>query len=159
MNYPQCREIKHLYLTGKTRIFDCDLIILKDDFGVLRYILKEPAIINNYIIPEKSVTYGFYWLNHPYTLYRWYDERGKSLGDYFNIADEVKISPQQFEWRDLIIDIFIDQKGRVAILDENELPKNLDTKLTNYIRRATGKVLRSHSEILNETNRLAARLF
>jgi len=159
MNYPHCREVKHLLLTGKTRFFDCERLSFQNDCGILKYILKDPITVNNQILPPDTITYGFYWQNRPYTLYRWFDPQGSHLGDYFNIADQVKLSPVQFEWRDLIVDIFISPQGGIAILDEDELPSELDTELARKIHQATNYILQNYTSILRESDRLAGRLF
>ncbi|MFH1213465.1 MAG: DUF402 domain-containing protein [Candidatus Neomarinimicrobiota bacterium] len=132
---------------------------LKNDFGILRYILRESIIVNKLKLPENTVTYGFYWQNRPYTLYRWFDPQGFHLGDYFNIADSVHLSPEQFEWRDLIVDVFISQQGRATVLDEDELPADLDIDLSACIHRATEHIIRNYTNILSEASLLADTLF
>ena len=69
MIYPACREVKHL-LSGEVRTFDCELIFLDEDFGILRYILEKPYVVNNQILPKNTQTYAFYWESQPFTLYR-----------------------------------------------------------------------------------------
>jgi hypothetical protein len=159
MNYPNCREVKHLLLTGETRIFYCERLFFQKDCGILKYVLENTVTVNNQILPQNTVTYGFYWRNRPYTLYRWFDPQGVRLGDYFNIADHVNLSPSQFEWRDLIVDIFISPQGVINVLDEDELPPDLEGKLARYIHQATGHVLQNFASILSESDRLAGKLF
>lgn len=159
MNYPRCREVKYLLLTGKTRVFDCERLSFQNDRGILKYILKDTITVNNQILPQDTITYGFYWQKRPYTLYRWFDPQGAHLGDYFNIADRVNLNPAQFEWRDLIVDIFISPQGKITVLDEDELPPDLNSELARNIHQATGQVLQNFVSILSETDRLAGRLF
>jgi len=158
MIYPACREVKHL-LSGEVRTFDCELISLDEDFGILRYILEKPYVVNNQILPENTQTYAFYWESQPFTLYRWFAPQGGHLGDYFNIADRIHLSNLQFEWRDLIVDVFVSPQGKISLLDENELPADIDGNLARYIDQSTQFIIGNHRKILSELNSLTAKLF
>jgi len=158
MIYPACREVKHL-LSGEVRTFDCELIFLDEDFGILRYILEKPYVVNNQILPKNTQTYAFYWESQPFTLYRWFAPQGGHLGDYFNIADRIHLSNLQFEWRDLIVDVFISPQGEISMLDENELPADIDANLARYIDQSTQFIIGNHRKILSELNSLTAKLF
>lgn len=158
MKYPDCREVKYL-LTGEIRIYDCELLSLGDDIGILRYILEKQHTVSSQVLPKNTQTYACYWATRPYTLYRWYSPQGEHLGDYFNIADQVRLNRTQFEWRDLVVDIFISPQGRVLILDECELPPDINSDLLNFIQQATKSIIRNYKAILNETDILLNRYF
>jgi len=158
MKYPGCREVKYL-LSGEIRTYDCELLFLDDDIGILRYDHERPYTVNNQVLPKNTSTFAFYWPIRPFTLYRWFSPRGEHLGDYFNIADRIHLNHNQFEWRDLIVDIFVSQQGRVTILDESELPADLDEKLGQYISQAVIKIIKNYKNILNETDLLLKELF
>ena len=127
----KCLEIKNLLAGGK-RIFECELIYTDYQFGILKYVLEKSYTVSNLLLPEGAITYAFYWVDRPYTLYKWYQGR-KNLANYFNIADRITLSDNKFEWRDLIVDILISPKGIVEVLDEDELPDTISEKLRTYI--------------------------
>jgi len=158
MIYPTCREVKHL-LSGEVRTFDCELIALNKNLGILRYILEKPYLVNNLILPEHTQTYAFYWELRPFNLYRWFDRQGEHLGDYFNVADQIRLSSFQFEWRDLVVDVFITPQGELSVLDENELPTDIGESLAHYIDQATQLIIGNHKKILGELDSLITKLF
>jgi len=152
LNGKGCTETKIL-LTGSIQRYKCELLYLKNTFGILRYIVdKEYTIADMQLIPG-DVTTALYWTDRPYTLYIWQKSAStKDVAYYFNIADSISLLPDEFSWRDLIVDIFIDTDGMVHVLDENELPPNLPPTLQCYILAAKSHILRGYREIIAEAN-------
>ncbi len=62
-----------------------------------------------------------------YNVYHWLDRAGQTLGYYFNICDETRITAEVIEWRDLTVDVLAIPGGRLDVLDEHELPAELPT--------------------------------
>ena len=150
-----CRERKR-YLSGKTAVFECELMHLESDFGILRYILDRQAEVGPVVLHPGDVTYAFYWPRRPYNLYWWQHPDGSTIAHYFNLADRVALSAEQFSWRDLVVDILALPDGRVHVLDEEELPSGIDDVLKRYIREAKKQVLDNHACISAEAARLLA---
>lgn len=148
-----CTEIKNLLAGGRVT-FNCKLVALNKEPGILKYILKKKYKVGSLILPKGSITYAFYWINRPYTLYKWFDKNGKILGNYFNIADSISLTENEFKWRDLIVDILVSPKGVLEVLDENEVPYDLDGKLMNYIKNSKNLILREYKFIIEETDEL-----
>lgn len=143
-------EIKHL-LNGGKRVYKCELIYKDRASGILKYVLERQYEVSGLILPAKSVTYAFYWSARPYTLYRWYYNE-KNIGNYFNIADRIELKDAEFSWRDLVVDILIQSEQEPVILDEHELPADIQASLLEYIHSATNFVLKSYKDILAETD-------
>ncbi len=148
-----CIEIKNLLAGGRVT-FNCKLVALNKKSGVLEYILENEYKVNSLILPEGTITYAFYWKDRPFTLYKWFDKNKNILGNYFNIADSIKLTENEFEWRDLIIDILVSPKGVLEVLDEDELPYDLNEKLMKYIENSKNLILREYEFIINETDKL-----
>lgn len=154
---PICIE-KKLTLAGKEKLFECELVHVNKDFGVLKYVIQRNNDIDGLKLSPGDITYGLYWTDRPYTLYVWIVNQGKDRAYYFNIADRVSLQPSEFIWRDLTIDILIDPDLRVHLLDEHELPADLNADLSNYIQSTKNLVLRRHREIMLEADSLIEKL-
>ncbi len=153
-----CIELKRK-LIGKNQTYECKLIDLQPDYGLLKYILPCSYQVDNLFLPPNSLTYAFYWPARPYTLYRWYwPDKGGPLGNYFNIADQVELSPPVFSWRDLMVDILITPQDQIKVLDEEELPEAISPEMREYIKNAKSLIINNYNNILNNTDEIMKRL-
>ena len=148
-----CTEKKRL-LSGTEVTYDCELVALSDKLGILKYSIDRQWQVGSVTLQPGAVTYGFYWPDRPHVLYKWLDKSGDALGDYFNIADSVILSEQEFSWRDLVVDILVLPTGQVEVLDEDEIPEYLDEELRHYIESAKRMLLRNCQEVAAETSAL-----
>ena len=147
-----CKEIKE-YLNGDTREFLCQLLKFEEKKGILKYKIKKNHDVNGTILNPGDITYGFYWANRPFNLYKWQNPAGQLKGNYFNIADKVKLSRKIFHWRDLILDILVKpEQNETIIIDEDELPKDLDRRLKEYIFSSKKYILQNYQDILQKTD-------
>jgi len=145
-----CKEKKRL-LSGTEVTYDCELVALSDRLGILKYSIDQQWQVGSLILQPGAVTYGFYWPDRSYVLYKWLSEDGDVLGDYFNIADSVMLSAQEFSWRDLVVDILVLTTGQIEVLDEDEMPESLDEELRDYIESVKQMLLRNYPAVIMET--------
>ena len=145
-----CKEKKRL-LSGTEVTYDCELVALSDRLGILKYSIDQQWQVGSLILRPGTVTYGFYWPDRSYVLYKWLSEDGDVLGDYFNIADSVMLSAQEFSWRDLVVDILVLTTGQIEVLDEDEMPESLDEELRDYIESVKQMLLRNYPAVIMET--------
>ncbi len=144
-----CVEQK-VMLSGELHEYHCDLALFTDTFGVFRYIIDREYHVDGITLHPGEVTTAFYWTNRPYTLYTWrHDKPGWEIY-YFNIADRVSLARTEFVWRDLVVDILVDEHKKVHILDEDELPSDLNPELRDYIERAKHHLLTHYHQIIAE---------
>jgi predicted RNA-binding protein associated with RNAse of E/G family len=151
-----CKEKKR-HLSGAEVIFECELVALDDRFGILKYVIDRQWQVQSLTLRPGTVTYAFYWVDRPYNLYWWLDESGETVGHYFNLADSVGLSAQEFVWRDLVIDILVLPSGQARVLDEEEVPASLDEGLRVYIEAGKRRVLRDHRAIIKEATGMLDR--
>ena len=130
-----CVEFKET-IDGKVRSYTCEMMRYSQSQVILRYVLPEEVMVERVVLPIATVTYAFYWPDKPFTLYKWYDPHGQKLADYFNIADRVKIGEHAVRWRDLVVDLLCLPDSTVKILDEDEIPPQLNKKLLRKIMNA-----------------------
>jgi predicted RNA-binding protein associated with RNAse of E/G family len=152
----RCLEKKR-YLSGAEVTFACNLVALEKGFGILKHVIDRQWQVSSLTLRPGSVTYAFYWTDRPYNLYWWLDEGGETLGHYFNLADSVSLSPHEFVWRDLVVDILLLPSGQVQVIDEDELPGDLNEGLKVFIASAKQQVLQNHSTIIEDARATLAR--
>jgi predicted RNA-binding protein associated with RNAse of E/G family len=144
-------------LSGDEVIFECELVALEDGFGILKYVLDQEWQVQGLTLRPGDVTYAFYWTDRPYNLYWWVKRDGQTVGYYFNLADSVSLSPHEFVWRDLIVDILVLPGGQVQVIDEDEVPDDLDEELKAFIASAKRQVLQNHPAVIENARAMLAR--
>jgi hypothetical protein len=147
--FPPCLEIKRR-LDGSEQRFACELVALEPLLGVLRYVIDRHWSVAGVRLSPGCVTYAVYWTDRPYNVYWWVDARGRSLAFYFNVADSVVLGGDAFRWRDLCLDVLVQDDGSARVLDEAELPPDLPPPLTGYIRRARDAILAAPAALAAE---------
>lgn len=125
--------------------------------AVLRYVLEREAHVGSLAMPPGTVTVAHYWVDRPYNAYHWLSE-GRTLAYYCNVADRISIEAGLVAWRDLVVDALLLPGGALEILDEDELPTDLDPALRKTIADAVEVFVtnakRLTAEVEKETRRL-----
>jgi len=150
-----CVEEKHT-LDNRILRFDCTLLYLdaRRQRGILHYLIPKNIQVDALCLLKDWQTYAFYWQERPYTLYQWFDYKKCLVGSYFNIADQVRLTPSCFRWRDLVLDILIYPDDTVKILDEDELRQAaVPNKLLNIISRSRSTIIKDHVKIIDQATR------
>ena len=149
---PLCIETK-LTLSGETKTYRCELLHFGSGFGVLRYVIDREYDVHGVVLAPGDETIALYWEDRPYTLYVWRRQAAQDTIFYFNIADQISLTPQEFIWRDLAVDNLVDSRG-VHVLDEHELPADLDADLGRYINEAQAHILVHYEDIIQKAHML-----
>jgi len=157
LNIQRITEIKTT-LAGERKEFDCELLNHNPGEVVVIYRMPRDMQLEDVLLPKASVSFGYFWQDRSYNVYHWVDLRRNTLALYFNIADNTRISPRVVEWRDLTVDVFITPDGRCRVLDEDELPADIDAELLAYINRARDELCREPLSRLNEYDKLTRSL-
>ncbi len=92
-------------------------------------------------IPKGSYTIAYYWIDQPYNLYFWKDEKGNYIGSYFNIVRNTKVTDKMVSFEDLLVDVLVLPEGESFILDEDELPEPLYQFENGYVQKALNSLL------------------
>ena len=114
--------------------------------------------LEDVLLRKGTVSLGYFWQNRPYNVYHWIDAQQNTVALYFNIADGTHISEQAIEWRDLTIDVLITPDGRCRVLDEEELPADIDATLRDFINQARDDLCREPLSRLDEYDKLTRSL-
>lgn len=141
-------EIKET-LNGRIFKFTCRLLDSSSDELVVLFKLNKDIQITDLHVPAGTLSFGYFWPDCLYNAYHWVSPEGESLGVYFNISDRTKISDNQVYWRDLIVDVLVTPDGRCQIIDEDELPNDLDPFLREKIDAIRAFLVSEHQAILS----------
>ena len=142
-----CLERKRLLLGGE-KCYQCNLILNEPNLRILKYTIAQPVQVGSLHLRPGTITYGFYWPDRPYTLYKWISPDGMELGNYFNVADSVVFSAGEISWRDLALDILVFPDGSCEILDEDELNNIRDEDMLKKIEQTKGVILQDYRVII-----------
>ncbi len=152
-----CREIKEKF-NGDRDIFECELIRADPQPAILKYIIEDTWHVDEVTLKPGMVTYGFYWENKDYTLYKWLDPKGEIIADYFNIADSVRITPETIFWRDLVVDLIVYPGNRHRWLDLQEMENIVDNDVKKKIAAAKQSLFSEYWRVIQQTNLFVLRL-
>ncbi len=137
-------------LAGERKEFDCELLKFTPGEVVVIYRMPRDVQLEDLLLPKGSISIGYFWEDRAYNAYHWIDEQCQTLALYFNICDNTRISRQQVAWRDLSVDILITPDLRCRVLDEDELPDDLDSDLRVYIESARNALCIDPARLLLE---------
>jgi predicted RNA-binding protein associated with RNAse of E/G family len=116
-------------LGGECKRFDCERIHYTSGEAVVAYRMPADLELEDLLLPKGTLSLGYFWEGRDYNAYHWIDDKRQTLALYFNICDNTHISPDRVEWRDLTVDVLITPDQRCRVLDEDELPDDLDDEL------------------------------
>jgi len=126
--------------------------------AVVIYRMPCDVQLEDVLLRKGTVSLGYFWQNRPYNVYHWIDAQQNTVALYFNIADGTHISEQAIEWRDLTVDVLITPDERCRVLDEDELPADIDAGLLAYIDQTRDELCREPLSRLGEYDKLTRSL-
>ncbi len=132
-------------LSGERLEYTCQLLEQEAGRLVLRYDLAHGDAIEGVELPAGSVCYGYFWEEHPYNVYHWMSPAGETIAFYVNLSGPTVIGEDFVEWSDLVVDVLLVPDPtlgyQVQILDEREIPLDLDEATHNHIYDALEEVM------------------
>jgi len=114
--------------------------------------------LEDLLLRKGSISLGYFWQDRPYNVYHWIDQQQDTVALYFNIADNTTITQKTIDWRDLTVDVLTTPDGRCRVLDEDELPADIDSELLAYIKRSRDELCRQPLSHLDEYDKLTRSL-
>lgn len=150
-------EVKET-LDGRRYEYPCTLLTREEGMAVLLYVLERPGRVGDIQLPPGTMTLGYFWVDRPYNLYHWIRPDGRTIAYYLNLADRTAIEDDRLSWRDLAVDILLTPDGNARILDEGELPSDLDPALRESIARIASSLLRDAPALIHGIEEQSLRL-
>jgi hypothetical protein len=149
-DWPPILEIKRT-LDGREKRFACHLIAGDRRHAVVLFVAPAAMSVHGVELPAGTITFGYFWTDRLYNVYHWVEPaHGATIGFYFNLADGTLIEDGRLEWRDLTVDVLATPEGRLEVLDETELPADLDETLRRRIADARQQVLADPGALMRQ---------
>jgi len=153
------RQFKHLVTERKTRLdgttaeYECEgLVVEPGKRAILRYVIDRARQVGDVELRPGVVTIAHYWVDRPYNAYHWLD-RTRTVGLYISIADRTVIEATNVSYRDLVVDALLRPSGAVDILDEDELPPDLEPGARKTIADALEALITNGRRLCAEIER------
>jgi hypothetical protein len=150
-------EIKRTMDGGEER-FMCDVCSRTENELVVIYRLPSDRDVHGVWLPKGTITVGSFWKNRPFNLYHWVHPKKGTLAYYFNVGDVGRWGQDEFEWEDLAVDVIATPGGRVTVLDEDELPADLEPEKRAYIEAARDEIVNGLPKLIEVAERTSARV-
>jgi hypothetical protein len=137
---PEIAETKHT-LAGTSQVFRCRLLTAGPSEMAILFISDRDMAVHDVRLPAGTVTFAYFWTELPYNVYHWMSPAGTTLGHYFNVSDRTEIAGDSLSWRDLAVDVLVNTRGEIFVLDEDEVPPDLDHETRSRIEAAKRRLL------------------
>ena len=158
MSNPAITEIKTT-LFGERKEFECELLRVSPGEAVVIYRMPDDFLLEDVFLQKGSISVGYFWEQKAFNAYHWIDDKQDTLALYFNVCDNTRISDKLIEWRDLVVDVLMTPDGRCSVLDEHELPDDLEEDMRHYINSSRDDLCRDPLSRLAEFGNLTRTLF
>ncbi|MCP4875640.1 MAG: DUF402 domain-containing protein [Gammaproteobacteria bacterium] len=137
-------------LDGIRKEFECELLKHERDELIVIYRMREDVQLEDLLLRKHTLSLGYFWEERNYNVYHWVDDNRQTLALYFNICDNTRISTNRIAWRDLTVDILITPDLRCRVLDEDELPDDIDDDLLRLINTTRDLLCVDPAQLLRE---------
>jgi predicted RNA-binding protein associated with RNAse of E/G family len=137
-------------LAGVERRFECRLLARSPAHLAVLWIAPAAMHVHGVDLPAGTVSVGHFWTDRPYNVYHWLRADRSTVGYYFNLADRTTFSAERLDWRDLAVDVLTTPEGRVEVLDEDELPPDLDAETRARVEAGKAALLGATAAVLAE---------
>jgi predicted RNA-binding protein associated with RNAse of E/G family len=137
---PAITEVK-VTLAGARKTFSCQVVDRSATALVVLFVSKAPVKVHDLELPAGTVTFGYFWVDRSFNVYHWMSPAGATLAFYVNLAEGTTLAGETLFWRDLTLDVLIRPGAAALVLDEDELPPDLDADTWARIDRARAEVL------------------
>jgi hypothetical protein len=107
---------------GSVREYRCTLAYQGGALTVVRFPMQRGGAIfaTPVVIPSGSVSFGFFWTNRPYNLYRMVTAQGEVIAHRFDAVADVRIGRGELSYRDLVLDWWALPDGTLLAEDTDE---------------------------------------
>ena len=113
-------ELKR-HLNKPDEEYMCDLVARGADWVALSYVSNRAWEVADTLLPAGSQTLAFYQTGVGRVLWRMCAPSGDLKGHLFHVCRDVRVKENRVDYLDLLLDIWIDSDGGVAVLDREEV--------------------------------------
>ncbi|TMG44892.1 MAG: DUF402 domain-containing protein [Chloroflexi bacterium] len=142
-------------LDGTVAEYPCEgLIVEAGRRAVVRYVTERDRHLEgtDLMLRAGTLTIGHFWTDRPYNVYHWI-EGGRTIAFYVNIAADTTIDTGAIAYTDLVVDVLLRPSGAIEVLDEEELPPDLDPRHRLAIAKALETCITEARRLIAEIER------
>jgi len=136
---------------GILKSYQCNLVYQHNTLRVLSFVMPtgSASFKTPVTIPEGTISYGYFWLQRPYNIYRM-KHNDKVIAHRFDAISGLYYTNDSVWYRDLILDWWLTPKGELIEEDREELQNMLETKHITFEDAAkaerTGKIIEKNKQ-------------
>ncbi len=141
--YEQITERK-IKANGSVHEYLCDLVYASDELLVIAYVMKRGGTLPGIgltVLPG-SVSYGYFWCDRPYNLYRMKRPDGSIIAHRIDAVTGVEWTTTVLEYRDVVLDWWLPASGGLVAEDEDELAEAIAAGLLSEADIAAAEAAR-----------------
>ena len=142
-------------LDGSAVEFECEGLAMEPGRrAVLRYVTPRERAIEGtgIVVPVGAVTIAHYWADRSYNVYSLAKD-GRQLAYYCSIVDGTTIAADLVAYTDLVVDVLIDLEGNATVLDEDELPDDVEPRHRKTINETLASLTANTRRLIAEIDR------
>ena len=140
-----------LKANGILKSYQCNLVYQHNNLRVISFVMPtgNTGFKTPILIPEGTISYGYFWLQRPYNIYRM-KQNDKVIAHRFDAISDLYYTNDSVYYRDLILDWWLTPNGELIEEDRKELQNMLKTKqiTLNDAAKAerTGKIIENNKQ-------------
>ena len=102
MNMPVQIIERKVKVDGSRHEYSCDVVLMTADLLIIAYVMRLGGTLPGVHLPVApgSVSYGYFWKDRPYSLYRMKRPDGSIIAHRFDAVGDVQWTPELLEYRD-----------------------------------------------------------
>ncbi|UCD80204.1 MAG: DUF402 domain-containing protein [Desulfobacterales bacterium] len=113
-------EIKR-HINKPDQSFLCDLLKRGQGYIIIKYVNDRPGSVGAVFFDTGSTTYAYYREAMGYVVWKMMNPLDVLEGYLFHICRDLQVETDRVTYLDLLLDIWIDARGRLEILDRDEV--------------------------------------
>jgi predicted RNA-binding protein associated with RNAse of E/G family len=142
-------------LDGTVVEYRCEALVVEPgQRAVVRYVIDRDRTLEgtDLVLRAGTVTIGHFWSDRPYNVYHWL-EGNRTIAFYVSVATDTSIDRDAIAYTDLVVDVLLRPSGAMEVLDEEELPPDLDPRHRLVIAKALETCVTEARRLIAEIER------
>ena len=151
-------EIKR-HINKPDQSYLCDLLKRGKDYIIIKYVNERPGSVGSVFFDTGSTTYAYYRDGMGYVVWKMMNPQGVLEGYLFHICCDLQVRKDRVAYLDLLLDIWVDPRGRMEILDRDEVQEcaragMLGVHELEWIAQQEQQVVESWRHMVDDFDRL-----
>ena len=151
-------EIKR-HINKPDQSFVCDLLKRGQDYIIIKYVNERPGNVGAVFFDTGSTTYAYYREAMGYVVWKMMNPDDVLEGYLFHICCDLQVHKDRVAYLDLLLDVWIDARGRLEILDRGEVQEcaqagMLGAHELGWIARQEQEIVENWPQIVADFNDL-----